>query len=315
MLAKIFSLLLGIIGVTATTVTSPTPPAPAKPETQILITTVLEKKTTDGNSGDNKTKTLLPVAKTQPKKPSTAQETKSPEQKKSSRLIIESTKSIEALKMATTSDLKTYQLKNLQNNSPTQVDWSAINQKARRAIVNILCTSRSGGSFEPLSGSGVIIDERGIILTTAHIAQFLLIQNSQGKSLLNCIARTGSPAISAYTLKVLYISPEWLKDNYKNITNQHPTGTGENDFALLEIASSTNPDIVLKKTFDAITVDENEDNIKAGNTVILVGYPAGFLGGIAIQRDLYIVSSVINIGQLFTFKNGTLDIFNLGGSP
>ncbi|MBI2476054.1 MAG: trypsin-like peptidase domain-containing protein [Candidatus Taylorbacteria bacterium] len=194
-------------------------------------------------------------------------------------------------------------------------DWSAINQKARAAIINIICTSQTAGLFEPLSGSGVVIDQRGIIITNAHIGQYFLLKDYRQKNFLTCVARTGSPAKPAYTLKLLYLSSRWLQDNYKNITAEHPTGTGENDFALLQIASSTNPDLALPPFFPALATEGNEDGIKTGNSVVLASYPAGFLGGIAIQRDLYIVSSIVNIGRRFTFKEGTLDAFSLGGSP
>ena len=46
-----------------------------------------------------------------------------------------------------------------------------LNLKARRALVNILCTTKRGGLFSPISGSGVFIDPRGVILTNAHVGQ------------------------------------------------------------------------------------------------------------------------------------------------
>ncbi len=201
--------------------------------------------------------------------------------------------------------------------APPPPNFSEINTMARKAIVNILCTSTTGGLFEPLSGSGVIIDPRGIILTNAHVAQYLLIQNYRQKNFLNCIARTGSPAVPSYTLKVFYISKKWMEKNYQQITSQKPTGTGENDFALLQITGSTNSDINLPISYPSISPDSTEMDIDSGNQVILAGYPAGFLGGIAIQRELYAVSSVVNIGKLYTFKEGVqeLDAFGLGGSP
>jgi S1-C subfamily serine protease len=199
--------------------------------------------------------------------------------------------------------------------APKPVNFENINLATRQTVVNILCTSKNGGLFEPLSGSGVIIDPRGIILTNAHIAQYLLLKDYGQKDFLTCIARTGSPAVPAYTLKLLYISPEWVRDNYKVITSTKPTGTGENDFALIEITGPTNTNANLPTVFQALKIDTNEKNIKEGNPVVLVGYPAGFLGGIAIQRDLYIVSTVVNIGERYTFRTGALDAFSLGGSP
>ena len=54
--------------------------------------------------------------------------------------------------------------------------------------------------------------------------------------------------------------------------------------------------------------------IKKGENVLIAGYPAGFLGGIAIQKDLYITSTITDIEDVFTFKENTLDLFSLGGS-
>lgn len=198
---------------------------------------------------------------------------------------------------------------------PAPANFETINQLARLAMVNIFCTSPSGGLFKPLSASGVIIDPRGVILTNAHVAQYLLLNRYHGREFLNCVARVGSPATPAYTLSLLHISPAWVRENYKSITSQRPMGTGENDFALLTIASSTNPEISLPKTFPFLSFDASEEDIDTGKQALIAGYPAGFLGGIAIQRDLYAVSSIVSIGRLFTFRDGALDIFSLGGSP
>ncbi|MCR4311364.1 MAG: trypsin-like peptidase domain-containing protein [Candidatus Taylorbacteria bacterium] len=193
-------------------------------------------------------------------------------------------------------------------------NYSDINTLARSAIVNIFCTSTTGGLFEPLSGSGVVIDKRGVILTNAHVAQYLLLQNYQHKNFLHCIARIGSPATPTYEVKLLYISNKWVESNYSQITSQKPTGTGENDFALLQIIGNVNPDNNLPDTFSAIDPDTNEGHINTNDTVVLVGYPAGFLGGISIQRELYAVSAIVQIGKLYTFETGSLDAFSLGGS-
>ncbi len=319
MLAKIFGILLGIIGLATTTVHSPAPPATVAPKMQSAVVKVTEKTATSTDVGNFKKvkdtsgdfSQLKSPVKVQKKKPSA----------KAVIPIAAAPKSAEAPRPATTTTSlnppltgRATEAKRFGLASPI-IDWSAINQKVRQVIVNILCTSRTAGLFEPLSGSGVIIDPRGVILTNAHVAQYLLLKDYGVKNFLTCIARTGSPATPAYTLKILYISPQWLQDNYKNITDQHPTGTGENDFALLQIVGSTDPDLTLQKSFPALSTDGNEDDIKTGAPVVLAGYPAGFLGGIAIQRDLYIVSSIVNIGQRFTFRTGTVDAFSLGGSP
>src|SRR3989344_8595044 len=52
------------------------------------------------------------------------------------------------------------------------VSFDEINRKTREALVNIICTSRRGGAFNLISGSGVVIDPRGVILTNAHLGQY-----------------------------------------------------------------------------------------------------------------------------------------------
>lgn len=194
------------------------------------------------------------------------------------------------------------------------VDFEKISKDTRSAIVNIFCTSKSGGFFEPLSGSGVIIDPKGIILTNAHIAQFLLLKDYGAENFLQCVARTGSPAVAKYNLKIVYISPNWLNANYKQIASENQTGTGEDDFALLQIVSSTDPDISISQPYPYMNIETVDSSKVVNSPVALVAYPAGFLGGIAIQRDLYMASSIAKVNKVYTFQDGTLDIVSMSGS-
>ncbi|HEV8677502.1 MAG TPA: hypothetical protein VN701_01580, partial [Candidatus Paceibacterota bacterium] len=56
--------------------------------------------------------------------------------------------------------------------SPEQV-----NENARASIVNILCLATGNGQENSISGSGVIIDARGVILTNAHVGQYFLLKD------------------------------------------------------------------------------------------------------------------------------------------
>ena len=69
-------------------------------------------------------------------------------------------------------EVTTPQPETIQTEEIIQVSFSKINEVTRDAIVNIFCTTKSGGSFKPITGSGVVIDKRGIILTNAHVAQY-----------------------------------------------------------------------------------------------------------------------------------------------
>ena len=116
-----------------------------------------------------------------------------------------------------------------------------VNADTRAALVNILCLTGGGGYFKPISGSGVFIDSRGIILTNAHIGQFFLLRDFPVKDNVTCTIRTGSPAQNTYTARLLYLPPVWIDANAKQITSQEAMGTGENDFALLLVTGSTDP--------------------------------------------------------------------------
>src|SRR3989344_9558890 len=52
---------------------------------------------------------------------------------------------------------------------PPTKSQEQINIETRAALVNILCTSRTG--INGISGSGIIVDSRGVILTNAHVGQ------------------------------------------------------------------------------------------------------------------------------------------------
>lgn len=193
-------------------------------------------------------------------------------------------------------------------------DFSGVNEAARNAVINILCTSAASGSFEPLSGSGVVIDPRGVILTNAHVGQYILLAHSLPNDFLRCMARTGSPARTAYALNLLYISPAWVKSNYRNIIKNNPSGTGENDFALLLAAAPSDPRLAAATAYAYLPYATDDADIVPGDPALTVAYPAGFLGGIGIQLDLYQTSSISTINKLFTFGEGTADLIGLGGS-
>jgi hypothetical protein len=195
------------------------------------------------------------------------------------------------------------------------ISLAQLNTEARSAVVNILCNTAQDG-LRPLSGSGMIIDDRGVILTNAHIGQYFLLRDFPKKDNVDCIIRAGAPAHAMYRGELLFISPPWVEANKKNITEEDPTGTGENDFALILITSSVNAGERLPATFPHVsynTEDINADTDGLDNFVI-VGYPAGFLGSLDIYQNLFISSTVSQLKKLYTFKEKTIDLLSFGGS-
>lgn len=190
------------------------------------------------------------------------------------------------------------------------VDFEQINQKTRLAVVNILCTTGTG-SLSPISGTGIIISDTGLILTNAHVAQYLLLKNFRYENFIQCIARTGSPAYPTYKLELVYISPDWIIENSKTIKDQNPLGTGEHDFAFLRITKNIDDSIATNIPF---VKPDTRAVIDIGENTVLVSYPAGFLGGQTIAQNLSLVSSITQIQDVFTYREGTIDLIGVGGT-
>jgi hypothetical protein len=194
------------------------------------------------------------------------------------------------------------------------ISWNSVNEEARAATVNVLCTSVRGGLLNPVSGSGVIIDSRGVVLVNAHLAQFFLIKDYLIADFVSCIIRQGSPAAPRYRARLLYISPSWVHAHYADILTQNPEGTGEDDFALLLLTESAGPSVTFPSTFPHLEVSYVETPSIVGQSVILTAYPAGFLGGTLIQTSLYLSSAPSMVEDVFTFSSNTVDLLSLGGS-
>ncbi len=188
----------------------------------------------------------------------------------------------------------------------------SLNEEVRAAVVNILCITQAGGPLNSISGSGVIVDPRGIILTNAHVAQYFLLKNYPVQDFVECTIRTGSPASPKYRAELMFLPPAWITKNAQKINQERPMGNGEHDYAILRITGTVNANIPMPQSFPYLQI--SIDPPASGNQCLIAAYPAGFLGGISIQKDLYQASSVATVGELFTFASSTIDLFSVGGS-
>ena len=198
--------------------------------------------------------------------------------------------------------------------TPTQTkNPDQINLETRAALVNILCTTRSGGSFEPLSGSGIIITQNGVILTNAHVAQFTLLRDYPRPGSVDCVVRMGSPARALYRASLLYLPPAWVDANASKIDTEAATSTGEGDYAFLLITSTVSGE-PLPASFPSIPLTTDAPTTK--ETAYVAAYPAQYLGGATIQQSLYASSAYPTVEKLFGFNETepTADLFSLTGS-
>lgn len=177
----------------------------------------------------------------------------------------------------------------------------------RAALVNIICYAAQGSKLKSTSGSGVIIDSKGIILTNAHIAQHFLFSPSE----VSCTIRTGTPARDAYHAALIYIPSAWVADNAGVITQASPTGTGERDYALLAITTSATS-APLPTVFPYIPLATTPPT--AGTPVIIATYGAQFLQSSQIQSSLSPTFVFGSVKGVFTFQSNTVDVIALGGS-
>jgi len=197
------------------------------------------------------------------------------------------------------------------------ISLTKLNEEVRKTIVNIICENRAGGSLNPITGSGVIVSSKGIILTNAHIGQYFLLEGIPETGYLNCVIRNGDIAQPAYDAKLIYIPSVWIEKNAENIIQQKPQGTGENDYAFLLITESALLNKELPSSFDFTEPNFDFNILPINFSVFLAGYPAGFLGGAEIQKNLGLLSTFANIIDLYTFATAsptTLDLISLSGN-
>lgn len=189
------------------------------------------------------------------------------------------------------------------------------NAQVRAATVNVVCQPESNTYFSPISGSGIIIDPRGIILTNAHIGQYFLLKDFQHDHFVECIIRTGSPAAPAFRAELMYISENWVRTNAQRIRDRISLGNGKYDFALLRITGPVASSIPFPSEFPHILPSPGLEFIPNDLSVLLASYPAELIGSIATARSLQQVSSVSIIKRAYYFENeDKIDLLSLGGN-
>lgn len=182
------------------------------------------------------------------------------------------------------------------------------------AIVNIFCTFRTDEFVKTTTGTGFFIDADGVIMTNAHVAQFLLLAEAEDTNDAECIVRNGNPASPKYTASLLYIPPAWVQENANALNDEVPMGTGERDYALLYVNASLD-DNVLPASFPALPFNSELLSTRSKNAnVVAAGYPAGALLESGSTIDLIPRSAETTISELYTFGSNRADVFSIRGS-
>lgn len=182
------------------------------------------------------------------------------------------------------------------------------------AIVNIFCTFTTPDYIRTTTGTGFFIDTDGVILTNAHVAQFLLLEATDKYGVTDCVVRSGNPAAPKYRAELLYISPTWVRENAAEMQKSAPVGTGERDYALLYV-KKTIDNSPLPAAFSALAFDDSLLTLGAReNQVVAAGYPASELLQHGAATPLIPKIASTTISELYTFGSNFADVIAIRGS-
>ncbi len=221
---------------------------------------------------------------------------------------------------ASSSSLKVASASTFKNPSPVSQTISTTTTNAKAlvssggrllgSIVNIVCIS-SVPQVPSISGSGVIIDPRGIIITAAHVAQLFTLEDYLGDGKVACLVRDGSPARRAYYAEPIYVSTSWIHANPKTLESASPQGTGENDFAILGI-TDTATSTPLPGRYSYVPLASGDPQV--GDPVAIGSYGAQYLTASEVNTGLYPILVFGSIQDRYTFHTNTVDLISIEGS-
>jgi len=140
------------------------------------------------------------------------------------------------------------------------------------AIIQIFCVTP--GKF--FAGSGVIVNEQGLVLTNAHIAE--IVRDADAK---NCQARHGNPADPFAKLEIVFIADTTAKVG--------DTDVPQMDFAFMKLVEPTEP----FRAATVATVDAAE-----GTVLFTLGYPSEFLQALTASNNANLVFSSLVVAGL-----------------
>jgi S1-C subfamily serine protease len=182
------------------------------------------------------------------------------------------------------------------------------------ALVNIFCTFTTDTTIRTTTGTGFFVHSGGVILTNAHVAQYLLIAETGRLGQADCTIRGGNPASPLYRAGLLYISPAWVLDNAALIDVPLPSGTGERDYALLYVTESLSRE-PLPALFPSLALNTSPlPHTFRNNNVFAAGYPANDLATRGAAATIIPRLASTSISELYTFGSNLADVISIRGS-
>lgn len=190
-------------------------------------------------------------------------------------------------------------------------DESKTSFDVKNVVVNIICLEKTSSYTRLSTGSGVVIGPTGLILTNAHVAYPFLKGPQFDSSTYSCSVRRENIPNYGYNAELVYYPLDWLNDNKEVIKDPSPIGTGENDYALLQITGGIGP-TPKTSTFVHASTQISLSDLKTDIPIVVAGYPSSNSGVFEIDTKPGLKIAQSYIVDFFTFGSRSYDVLQTG---